>query len=292
MFKQNASGYTTYRDGRSNWKDSRFHNALRRNDVKAWALFGLIGFIMSAVVTASTVYSRPASDSDNCVVGRLPDQAVLMGIDLTDEVWPSEEQLRKVRERIEHHRDHLGIGDRLSIYALISDSVEQKSELRKLFSACRPQSPDTINRAVQGVFQVKKRYAKEWLEPIKVAMEQIQTNTGRGSINSPLMASLQYMASRPTLRAKKKPTIEVFSDLLEYDRISHYQPNWPTFDELVQKKFDITNIEGIFAGTNVRVWQFIEVVENGGTSHQTPQHEAFWNDWMEATKANYSLSRF
>lgn len=289
MFK--AQTDTLYGTQGPNWKSS-FLAVFSRADIKAWLLIFFSVAVIAIGIWSLIMIKTTSLDPDNCLIGALPNHAATILVDLTDEVWPTGEQLRKVNTRVEHYRDNLAIGDRFSIYTLVSDQSEQPSELRLLFSACRPQSSDTVNSAYQSVLKVKKRYENNWLSPINVAIKSIDDNVGRGSKTSPLMTSLKEIALTPSLQAQTTRSIEVFSDLLEHGQvISHYNSRWPTFNELKRDRWDAAQVDGIFTQVNVRVWQFNEALETDTNYHQTPQHGKFWVDWMQTTKANFELSR-
>lgn len=283
MAKHYSYNYTRYQPVGKNWRQGVTNNA------KAFGLLGLIGLFVVIVTFGVIDFSGSTLDKDNCVVGQLPNAVVAIVADLTDEVAPSPAQLRKLNQVFAHHRDTLKKGARLSVHALMSKNKHSASELRTLFSACRPSSPETANSAIEGIVPLTRRYTDDWIKPLNQAMATLVERAGRGAKTSPLMASLKELALTSALKANGARTLIVFSDLLEHSEgISHYQRTWTDLKGLQEQRLDVADIEGLFADVEVLVWQF----QPSHTKHlQTTIHSAFWAQWMQSAQANYHFSR-
>ena len=231
-------------------------------------------FIISLLIAS---WSDPAASSppeSSCGEGRVPGHAVIVLIDYTDRI--AEAALMEAAHALHRYRDELKQDDRLTVLALYASASNQDAVLDSIFSACKPQPPETANRWIQNPRKIKERYEAAWNTPLtEIASVLSQFNSNRAA-TSPLLQVLEQIANASEFKGQQR-TLVLFSDLLEHTALYSMYDGAPDFQALRDKRFAWAHIEGLFQNTDVHITRLANPERS---RHQTPAVERFWLNYF------------
>ena len=212
-------------------------------------------------------------DDDFCTKGCAPSTHISMVIDLTDTM--SDEQYRSFLEELTYQRNHLEVGDRLSLYAIRGKGFNKVVRTEVLFSKCRPRDGSRADMKTENPRKLKKQFEEEFIRPLDRAVDSIDTK--RYAEKSPILETLRTIAFDPSFTKAQNRKLILFSNLLENsEQVCHYKPGWENFERLQNRSLRVLDVEKLFNGVEVTVFLIPD-------DKQTGKLEKWWEEYFKYT---------
>lgn len=251
------------------------------------ALFATVLLVLAGLTLAGP--KAPELDRAGCPLGATPDRSLVVVADLTDKAKLGPQQLKALESEIRLRAGRLAAGDRLSVFVLASDGQDAPAALHPLFSRCRPlETGDgpTVNRQM-----IEANFRKTWIEPLAGLRDAVAGRAGRGSPNTPLMATLKDLGRSDLFKAEGERALVLLTDLLEHDPggFTHYRRDFPDFEVARRRSLHVVDNDGVLSGVRVFV---LLLSSPRSAAYQSKRLFAFWEAWMGAADvADFKVNR-
>jgi len=249
--------------------------------VLVWGLVaGVAALLVAAVIWAVGAQSNaPRLDPVSFCSKAGPDGVTVVLIDTTDTISPV--QRLAITNRLQRIVGKMKANERLDVYEI----TPAQDPLSRVFSMCRPTSPDEVDELTQN----KRLAAQRFDDTFKPAIEKVLNSLldRPAADSSPVMEAIQAASVRslqdPALEGKTGTRrLVVVSDMMQNGAAGSHYKGAPDFEDYRKSPLyprftsDLTDVD-------VTV---LYLMHDGGETIQGRAHQNFWVSWFDAQEVS------
>ena len=194
-------------------------------------LFSGVALIM--VLVLSIIVHSPGDEigPDMCLTANPAPKHTVFLIDTTDGY--SDNQIRIMRQEIEHRIEGMQGYEKLSIYVIKSDESGLSTVISKEFCRCKI-NVDSINPWTGSEKFIKEKFEKQFYLPLKNVLDKNLT-PGKKANKSPILEALYTVSLDDSFLDAERREIIIFSDMHQNSDLISFYRSVPSFDELLKQ---------------------------------------------------------